>query len=293
MSKVIVTGASGGFGALTVRSLLANGHKVAAAMRNVNSKNKEIADELSGIGAEIVELDVTNDDSVNNAIQIAIDKMGGLDVVVNNAGVGVIGIQELFTIEDIKKLYEVNVFGVQRVIRAALPHLRAQGSGLLVTVSSLLGRMNLPFYGPYNSSKWAVESIAESYRIELSGLGIDSVIVEPGGFPTTFFGSLIQPSDAAKADEYGDLKDGPQHLFDSFEGALANNEAQNPQLVADAIVNLVETPDGERPLRTVVDKMGMGDALKPYNDTIDQITEGIFTNFGMEGMLKLNVKATS
>lgn len=217
--------------------------------------------------------------------------MGGLDTVVNNAGVGVIGIQELFTVEDMKKLYEVNVFGVQRVIRAALPHLRKQGSGLLITISSLLGRMNLPFYGPYNSTKWAVESLAESYRIELSGLGIDSVLVEPGGFPTTFFGSLIRPTDEAKANEYGDLKDGPQHLFDSFEGALAQNEAQDPQLVADAVVNLVETLAGDRPLRTVVDKMGMGDALQGYNDMIDQITHGIFSNFGMEGMLKLNTEA--
>tara|TARA_R100001015_G_C4612272_1_gene167774 strand:- start:352 stop:921 length:570 start_codon:yes stop_codon:yes gene_type:complete len=185
----------------------------------------------------------------------------------------------------------VNVFGVQRVIRAALPHLRKQGSGLLITISSLLGRMNLPFYGPYNSSKWAVESIAESYKMELSGLGIDSVVVEPGGFATTFFGNLITPSDNSRESEYGDLKNGPQHLADSFDGALAGNEAQKPQMVADAVLKLVETPAGERPFRTVVDKMGMGDPLIPYNESIDQITEGIFSNFGMQDMLKVKVEA--
>jgi len=289
--NVIVTGASGGFGALTVKSLLNSGHKVAASMRNVDGKNQAMADELSKLGAEVIEMDVTKDQSVNQAIETALEKLGGIDVVVNNAGVGVIGLQEQFTIEDFQKLYDVNVFGVQRVIRAALPHLRKQNSGLLITISSLLGRMNLPFYGPYNSTKWAVESIAESYRMELSALGVDSVVIEPGGFPTNFFGNLISPSDHSRESEYGDLKDGPKHLFDSFEGALSANEAQKPQMVADAVLKLVETPAGERPFRTVVDKMGMGDPIVPYNESSDQFTEAIFKNFGMEGMLKLNVKA--
>ena len=179
--KVLITGASSGFGALTAKTLLSQGHTVVATMRNADTKNKQIAEELTGLGASIVELDVTSDDSVNSGVEKAIELMGGLDVVVNNAGIGVLGIQENFTIEDFKRLFEVNVFGVQRVNRAALPHLRKQGSGLLIHVSSLLGRMVLPFYGPYNATKWAVEALAENYRIELSGFGIDSCIVEPGG----------------------------------------------------------------------------------------------------------------
>ena len=127
--KVLITGASGGFGALTVKTLLKEGHKVAATMRNSASKNKGIADELSGLGAEIIEMDVTSDDSADQGVSKATELMGGLDVVINNAGVGVLGIQENFTVDDFKKLFEVNVFGVQRVTRAALPHLRSQGSG--------------------------------------------------------------------------------------------------------------------------------------------------------------------
>ncbi|MEM6380695.1 MAG: SDR family oxidoreductase [Bacteroidota bacterium] len=287
--KVIITGASGGFGELTVKSLLENGHQVVATMRNVATRNKEIADELSGLGAIIVEMDVTDDDNVNNAVAEAIDKLGGLDVVVNNAGVGVLGIQENFNIDDFKRLFDINVFGVQRVNRAALPHLRAQGSGLLVHVSSILGRMALPFYGPYNASKWALEALSENYRIELSGFGVDSVLVEPGGYATSFMDRLIYPSDKSRDDSYGPMVEAPKQLFDNFEGALAQNPAQNPQNVADAIVNLVNTPAGERAVRTVVDKMGMGDHITPYNNALDQIHEGVFTAFGMQDMLKLKV----
>ena len=287
--KVLITGASGGFGALTVKSLLKDGHQVAATMRNVATKNKEIADELSALGANIIELDVSSDDSVNAGVAKAIEDLGGLDVVVNNAGVGVLGIQENFTIDDFKRLFEINVYGVQRVNRAALPHLRSQGSGLLVHVSSILGRMTLPFYGPYNASKWAVEALAENYRIELSGFGIDSCIVEPGGYPTSFFNSLIMPSDSSRDESYGAMTEAPKQLFDSFEGALAQNPDQNPQDVADAIANLINTPAGQRPVRTVVDKMGMGTHIEPYNGQLNQIHEGVLGAFGMGDMLKLKV----
>ena len=287
MSKIIITGASGGFGALTVKSLLNQNHDVSATMRNVNAKNKEIADELAKKGARIIEMDVTSDDSVENGVAQAIDQMGGLDIVINNAGVGVLGIQENFTIDDFRRLFEVNVFGVQRVIRAALPTLRKQGAGLLIHVSSLLGRMALPFYGPYNASKWALEAMAENYRMELSGFGVDSCLVEPGGYPTSFMDALIKPSDESRNEGYGELVHAPKQLFENFEGALASNPAQDPQHVADAIANLIDTPPGQRPVRTVVDNMGMGVHIEPYNDQLDRIHEGIFGAFGMGDMLKL------
>ena len=287
--KILITGASSGFGALAVKTLLSQGHDVVATMRNPDSKNKEVSEELSGLGAHIVEMDVTDDDNVNQAVAKSIDLLGGLDAVVNNAGIGVLGIQENFTIDDFKRLFDVNVFGVQRVNRAALPHMRNQGSGLIIYVTSILGRMARPFYGPYNASKWALEAMAENYRMELSGFGVDSCIVEPGGFPTAFFDKLIFPSDTSRDAEYGDMVHAPKQAFESFEGALAQNPAQNPQMVADAIASLINTPAGERPVRTVVDKMGMGDHIAPYNSQLDAIHEGIFGAFGMGDMLKLKV----
>jgi len=289
MSKVIITGANGGFGALTVHTLLKEGHSVVATVRNPEGRNKEAAQELTAAGAHVVDMDVTDDDSVAQGVAKAIELLDGLDVVINNAGVGVLGIQEQFTMEDFQRLFDINVFGVQRVNRAALPFLRKQGSGLLIHVSSLLGRIAFPFYGPYNASKWALEAIAENYRVELSAFGVDSVLVEPGGFPTGFFDRLIKPSDTSQNDSYGDMIHAPQQAFESFEGALAQNPAQNPQAVADAIAEVINTPAGSRPMRTVVDKMGMGDHIDPYNGQLAQIHEGLYGAFGMGDMLKLKV----
>ena len=285
--KILITGTSGGFGELTAKTLLEQGHAVAASMRDVQGRNKEKAEQLQAAGAAIVEIDVTDTESVNHGVNHAIEALGGLDIVINNAGVGVMGLQEQFTPEDWQRLFDINVFGVQRVNRAALPALREQGSGLLIQVSSILGRMTIPFYGPYNASKWAVEALAENYRTELSGYGVESVIVEPGGYPTSFMDSLLRPSDHSRDESYGEFVNAPQQFMENFEGALASNPAQNPQDVADAIAQVINTPAGERPFRTVVDKMGMGDHIKPYNESLSQITSGVYNAFGIGEMLEL------
>lgn len=287
--KVLITGASSGFGSMTTNTLLNSGHTVVASMRGVDGKNKENAATLRSAGAHVVEIDVTDENSVNSGVSDAIDQAGGLDVVINNAGVGVLGLQEAFTSEDWKNLFDINVFGVQRINRAVLPHMRSNQSGLIVYVTSLLGRMTMPFFGPYNASKWALEALAENYRTELSGFGVDSCIVEPGGYPTAFMDNLVMPGDKKRLEQYGAFADVPMQAFQSFEKALASNPAQKPQDVADAILNLIETPAGERTFRTVVDKMGMGDHIKPYNDNLAQLTEGIYSAFGMKDMLKLKV----
>lgn len=285
--KVLITGSSSGFGKLTVLALLNDGHKVAAAMRGVEGKNKEAAKELQEAGASIVEIDVLDEKSVNDGVADAIEKLGGLDAVINNAGVGVIGMQEHFTVEDFQKVFDVNVFGVQRVNRAAIPHFRQQGSGLIVYISSLLGRMSLPFYGPYNATKWALEAIAENYRVELSGFGIENAIIEPGGFETNFFGNLIQPSDQSRVESYGDFMNAPEQMGQAFGETLANTPEQTPQLVVEAIQNVINAPKGEKPFRTAVDKLGMGDPIVGYNEQLEGVTKGIYTAFGIDGMLSV------
>lgn len=289
--RILITGASSGFGLLSVNSLLQQGHQVVASLRDADGRNKEVADRLREAGAQIVEIDVTNDRSVEVGVAAALEIYGGIDVLINNAGVGVMGLQEMFTTEDFQKLFEINVFGVQRMIRAILPHFHERKSGLIIQVSSILGRMTIPFYGPYNASKWALEALSENYRTELSAFGIDVTIVEPGGFPTNFMDRLLQPSDTSRATYYGDMAEAPKQAAENFEQALASNPAQNPQNVADAIAGLVTTKAGERPFRTVVDKMGMGDQIEPYNEHLDKVTAGIYEAFGTADMLKLNASA--
>ncbi len=289
-SKVIlVTGASGGFGSLAVKSLAKKGHTVYASMRDIGGKNKDKSEMLKSWAKEnnakvhIIELDVTNETSVHNCISKIITDNNRIDVVVNNAGVGVIGWQENFTPEDWQKIFDVNVFGMHRVNREVIPHMRKQKSGLLVHISSLLGRVVVPCYGPYNASKWAVEAMAENYRVELSSFGIESCIIEPGGFPTTFIDNLVRPSDKLRGKEYGDMEKFPEMFLENFEKTLAANKEQNPQNVADAIVNVVELE--KRPFRTVVDNIGMGNSIIPYNEQLEKIMQGMYSNFKMSNML--------
>ncbi|MCA9603867.1 MAG: SDR family NAD(P)-dependent oxidoreductase, partial [Myxococcales bacterium] len=210
-------------------------------------------------------------------------------VLINNAGVGVIGLQESYTPDDYKRLFDVNVFGVQRMNRATIPHFRAQKRGLLVHVSSCLGRITIPFYGPYNSSKWAVEAMAENYRTELSSFGVEVALVEPGGFPTTFIDNLMRPSDKARNEQYGPMAGAPEAALTGFEAVLKSNPQQDPQEVAKALRNLVELPAGQRPFRTVVDNLGMGEPVTRYNEHLHELTKGIYTNFGTADMLTVKL----
>ncbi len=287
--RILITGANGGFGELATRALLEAGHTVVASMRDLEGRNQTMADAFRSAGAHTVDIDVTSDESVTAGVAAAIETAGGLDVLVNNAGIGVMGLQENYTAGDMQRLFDINVFGVQRMNRAVLPLFRRQGSGLLLHVSSVLGRITIPFYGPYNASKWALEALAENYRTELSGFGVDSCLLEPGGFPTTFVDRLMRPSDTSRDADYGDFAAAPAAALEGFEEALAANPAQDPALVAQAIVDLVDTPAGERPFRTVVDKMGMGEPVEAYNQHLAEVTRGIYTAFGTADMLELKV----
>jgi NAD(P)-dependent dehydrogenase (short-subunit alcohol dehydrogenase family) len=285
MATVFITGAGGGFGARMARTLRQAGHTVVGTMRDSTGRNAAAAAQLRALGVTVREMDVTSDASVEQAIADTIAEVGTLDVVVNNAGVGVIGVQEAFTATDLQRLFDINVFGAHRVTRGATPHLRANGSGRVVFMSSLLGRIAVPFYGPYNASKWALEGLAENYSLELSGFGIDVAIIEPGGYPTSFIPNLVTPSDRDRVAALQPLSDAATQFLHGFEQALASNEAQDPQLVADALLALVTAPAGTRPFRTIVDRMGMGDHLEGYNAHLAQVTAGIFGAFGIAPML--------
>lgn len=262
MAKMIlVTGSNSGFGRLTVETLAKDGHTVFASMRNVNGKNAEAAKELqawaqnAGLALHVVELDVTEDASVAETVKQVIDTAGRIDVVVNNAGVAYAGVSEGFTIAQIQVLFDVNVFGPLRVNKTVLPHMRKQGSGLLIHISSSFGRFPMPFAGLYSASKFAIEGFAEAYRYELLPLGIDSVIVEPGPFPTEHGTKLVLPADEQTVSEYGELANGPRKLGETLTQFFSGPDAPNPQDVADAVKRLIDMPHSERPVRTVVDTL--------------------------------------
>lgn len=259
MKNVFITGTSSGFGYLTAKTLVARGHTVFATMRGRFSKNEAKADELVAAAEGqpgrlfAFDCDVTSDASVAKAVRRAMDETGAIDVVVNNAGIGNSGLTETFTPAAMQALFDVNVVGAQRVNRAALIHMRDQGHGLLVHVTSTLGRFVFPYCGVYVASKFALEGLAEAYRYELAPFGVDSTIVEPGGFATAFFESMTKPDDEGRVHTYGLDKKAPDDFWASAFTNLPATNPTDPQMVADAIANLIETPAGQRPLRTIVD----------------------------------------
>ena len=283
--NVLITGASRGFGFLIARSLRKAGFGVVAAMRDPAGKNAGPAKILKGEGAHVVALDVIDDKSVEKGIAEAIQLAGHIDVVVNNAGVGAMGWVDTFTIDDFKRLFDVNVFGVQRVNRAILPHLKANGGGTLIQISSLLGRFVLPFLGPYNATKFAVEALADNYRLEGAAYGIQSLIVEPGAFGTEFSDNKIAASDKTRVATYGEQAHAPEKRMEGFAEVLRGPKAPQPQMVADAIVKLLQTPAEKRPFRTTVDGLGMSGPIDAINAATDNSVNQIYGSFGISATL--------
>jgi len=287
LKNVLITGAAGGFGTIIIEALLAEGYTVTGAMRDAGGRNQRIAENLEKKGAFIVEIDVTSDESVVQGVNKAAAQMGSIDLLINNAGLGAGGIQEGFTADDWKKVFDVNVFGVQRLTRAVLPFMKQQQQGLLMLISSLSARLSVPFQGPYSPSKWAAEALAESYRVEVSNLGIESCIVEPGGFPTQFIGSLLQPSEKERSSDYGAIKDLPDALLAAVKGVFESNPEQTPDLVSKAVVELIKMPHGKRPMRTEVDKMFMGELVAPLNQQLAAANEKVYEAFQMSYLTKV------
>ena len=156
------------------------------------------------------------------------------------------------TTDQVRALFDVNMFGVHRTCRAVLPHMRGRGQGLIINLSSAVGRYVLPFMGPYTATKFAIEGYSEGLAMELAPTGVEVAIVEPGGYMTELFQNMMQPGDPERLASYGELATMPEQMWAPFAEMLAT-DGPNPQLVADKIAALVAAPAGQRPLRSVVD----------------------------------------
>ena len=263
MKKVIViTGASSGFGALTARALAKAGHIVYASMRETKGRNAPLVKEIERYATEHsvdlrpIELDVSSQESCNEAIQEIIEKTGHLDVVIHNAGHMVFGPAEAFTPEQLAELYDVNVLSTQRVNRAALPQLRKQKRGLVVWVSSSSCAGGTPPYlAPYFAAKAGMDAMAVVYARELTRWSIETSIIVPGAFTggTNHFAHAGSPADKARVGEYeaGPYKGFADDVLKGFSSIVPPDA--NVEGVADAIVKIVDAPFGKRPFRVHYD----------------------------------------
>ncbi len=284
--NIFVTGASAGFGYDATKALALKGHRVCATMRDVAGKNAEKAKTLEtwakegGHTVHILDLDVTDEQSINRAVAAALER-GPIDVLINNAGIGNMGIDEAFTVEQAQRIFNVNLFGVMRVNRAVVPHLRQAGQGLIVYLSSGLGRIILPFMAIYTASKFAIEAYAEGTSYELAPHGIQSVIVQPGAFSTSFGGNSIQPQNTSLAADYGQTTKMFEGFVNAFQERFQAGEIGDPAEVVKTLVEEVERETGDRPLRRPVGRDVL-DPVSAINETCEHIQDQLLTAAGMK-----------
>lgn len=277
---VLITGSSTGFGRLFAETLSRNGHTVFASMRDPEGRNftnaldiRTLAEKES-LALHVLDLDVTDDASVDRAVRDVVNQAGRIDVAINNAGYGILGLTEAVTTQQARQIMDTNFFGCVRVNRAVLPHMRRQHSGLLVHISSGAGRLVIPSMGLYCATKFALEALAEAYSYELAGQGIESVIVEPGAYQTPVFANIVKAADSERTGTYG----AANHFAAKVGGALTS-AAGNPQVVAEAVLHIVETPAGQRRLRYRVSPNNSG--VDEINALCETVQAGVLAAFGL------------
>jgi NADP-dependent 3-hydroxy acid dehydrogenase YdfG len=251
---VLITGCSSGFGKLTAKHLAQKGHNVIATMRHTGTTNKKIKEELedfakqNGLTLLVQEIDVTDDNTIKKAILNIEQYYPSIDVLINNAGYGIFGLQEAISISDAQAVFDTNFFGILRMNKAVLPIMRKNKKGLIINLSSVAGRTSWPFGGLYSATKYAVEAISESLKIELSPLGIDCVTIEPGAYADTDFNSSMKVvGETEVLATYGAAADAPLKAIANFSTSITN--PSDSLEIAQLIEEVINTPFGQRKYR--------------------------------------------
>lgn len=263
---IVITGAGSGFGALAARALADAGHTVYAGIRNTATRNADRVEDAAAyardnsVDLRTIELDVSDQASVDAAIAKIVSEQKVLDVVIHNAGHMTLGPSEAFTTDEFASVFDTNVLSTQRVNLAALPHLRRQGRGLVLWVSSSSVKGGTPPYlGPYFAAKAAMDSLAVTYAGELARFGVETSIVVPGAYTsgTNHFASAGHASRTAIQDEYDVHYGGMNHQIGERLTELFPKDRDAAE-VADVIVAVVDAPEGSRPFRVHIDPVNDG-----------------------------------
>jgi NADP-dependent 3-hydroxy acid dehydrogenase YdfG len=238
MSRVwFITGCSTGFGRLLSDRLFRDGDMVVATARSVQT----LAEIGNGDHRRVLRLplDVRSKEQIDDAVGKALEKFGRIDVLVNNAGYGYFATQEEAELDQIREMYETNVFGLIAMTQAVLPHMRQRHSGTIINLSSIAGRMATPRGGFYQSSKWAVEALSESLYLEMSSFGLRVIVIEPGSYDTDFGprSARVPAVDGSEASPYRTLRQ--TWMKNAIEKIFSPR--QDPNEVVDGIIDAVES----------------------------------------------------
>ena len=273
----IITGCSSGIGYETSILLAKNGFKTYATMRNTDKGNKlkEIA-EKENVDLKIIKLDVTDDHSIKNAIKEIVQETNRIDVLVNNAGNNIAGAVEDLSIEEFKEQFETNFFGLIRVTKEVLPIMRKQRMGIIVNVSSIVGKIPIPLNSAYVSSKFAVEGFSESIRYELEDFGIKVILIEPGVIKSNFYENT-KMSKNSLMDPNSPYHPIAQKIFDAFLPML--QYAFPTKKVADIILEAVTSDNPEI-------RYAVGDDAKSINEARKKRSDKEFEHWVKEGFFE-------
>lgn len=235
MKKVIIiTGASSGMGKVTAEKLIKEGHSLYAAARRVN-----LMDDLKSLGGHPVQLDITKDEDIQHLVNNVIEKEGKIDVLINNAGYAIYGSVEETTIEDARRQFEVNIFGLGRLTQLVLPQMRKQKSGKIINISSMGGKMYTPLGAWYHATKHALEGWSDCLRIELKEFNIDVVLIEPGIITTEFGDVMISPM--VKRSGNGPYSKIAGAMAKASQASYKKGGGSNPLVIANVISKAIAT----------------------------------------------------
>jgi NAD(P)-dependent dehydrogenase (short-subunit alcohol dehydrogenase family) len=280
---VLITGCSSGFGKLAAEEIALEGHRVFATMRNPKEQNSEAANSLSvAKNVVVLEMDVTSEVSVENAVNQCMAR-GGVDCVIHNAGIGVDGVAEASTTEQFARILDVNLLGVHRLNRYVLPHMRARRSGLLIYISSGLGRTVLPYLASYCASKFALEAYAEALGYEVILHGIESVILQPGAYPSEFRSKILEPDDVERLQGYPVEHEEAVRINALTNQYLSSEAAPDPHDVTNAMLKMIEAPPGTRPMRIALRRDSGG--LKMINQICSEVQGAMMRGMKLEHRL--------
>lgn len=245
---ILITGCSSGIGFNIALKFARNGHKTYASLRNLageGAKKLLTIRTKENLPLEVIQIDVTKEETITKSVTEILSKEGHIDVLINNAGFGYLGAIEDFSITEIKDQYETNIFGVLRMVKEVAPQMREQRQGLIINVSSINGLVPFPLFSIYSSSKFAIETLSEGLRFELSHFGVKVVLIEPGSFATKFSENRKYPKNlGTTASAYKELTDNffarYKKTHDASKVGLVS-KVVNPEKVVNKIYEIAQT----------------------------------------------------
>ena len=286
----VVTGSSTGIGYETSLALANNGYFTYATVRDIQkSKEIERIAHVKNIPLKIIEMNVDNDNSVKDTIEKITSEYGRIDILVNNAGYGLFGALEDLEMNEIKKQFETNVFGIMRVIKNVLPAMRLQRTGIIVNISSISGLAGIPSQSAYAGTKFAVEGLSESLSYELEPFGIKIVLIEPGVINTKFLQDLVVPTNRYGIDKnknqinisnfntdnisFSFYHDTINKFLSFYYNAMSN--APHPRIVADEIIQAIEKVSNETNAMPIL-RIAVGNDSKKYSRLKKELQDNEF-----------------